>query len=175
MNLLNIITRCSRPQNLYKVKNSIFNNQKFNIKWFVIFDTTLLDQVDSQILSSISNFATLKFINSSPKDHGHQLINMCLEEITDGFIYILDDDNILHEDFQERLDIHIKNNPNKSGFIFNQKVNGKDFTGLDIRLASPENTKVSHIDMAQFILRRDLINEPGLCYTTGRWWRVLQA
>ena len=84
MNLLNIITRCSRPQNLYKVKNSIFNNQKFNIKWFVIFDTTLLDQVDSQILSSISNFATLKFINSSPKDHGHQLINMCIEEITDG-------------------------------------------------------------------------------------------
>ena len=68
-------------------------------------------------------------------------------------------DNILHEDFQERLDIHIKNNPNKSGFIFNQKVNGKDFTGLDIRLASPENTKVSHIDMAQFVLRRDLIGD----------------
>ena len=161
MNLLNIITRCSRPQNLYKVKESIFNNQKFDIKWYVIFDTSNLGQIDSQILSSISNSAIIKFIPSASGDHGHQLINMCLDEIKEGFIYVLDDDNILHENFQERISYFIDNS-DKRGFIFNQKVGGKDFSGLDIRIASPENTKVSHIDMAQFVLKRDLIENHRL-------------
>ena len=162
MNNLNIITRCSRPENLYKVKESIFNNQKFIIKWYVIFDTSCLSDIDSQILTSISNFAILKFIPSAKDDHAHQLINMCIDEIKEGWIYVLDDDNILHENFQERLYYYLENNSDKGGFIFNQKVGGKDFSGLDVRVASTENTKVGHIDMAQFVLRRDLVGDSRL-------------
>jgi hypothetical protein len=50
----------------------------------------------------------------------------------------------------------IKNNPDKRGYIVSQKIGGKDWTGLDVREAKPENCKVQHIDMAQFILRKDL-------------------
>jgi O-antigen biosynthesis protein len=60
------------------------------------------------------------------------------------------------------LSKYISENPNKKAFIFDQKVDGKDFTKLDIRLAKPENMKVQHIDMAQFLLKRDLISDKRL-------------
>jgi hypothetical protein len=47
----------------------------------------------------------------------------------------LDDDNIIHDDFLDNLYQDISQNENKSGFIFSQKVDGKDFSGLDIREA----------------------------------------
>ncbi|NBP57032.1 glycosyltransferase, partial [bacterium] len=99
----------------------------------------------------------LRYRKNESGDFGHQSINQCLDEIEDGFIYVLDDDNILHENFYQSIYNYIKENPNKSGFIFNQKVGGKDFSGLDVRLVKEENIKVGHIDMAQFLLKRSLI------------------
>jgi glycosyltransferase involved in cell wall biosynthesis len=87
----------------------------------------------------------------------HSLLSKVIDKIEDGFIYFLDDDNILHENFYDVIFKEVKANPTKRGFIFSQKVSGKDFTGLDIREAKPENTRVQHIDMAQFLLKRDLI------------------
>lgn len=162
MNTLNIITRCTRPENLIKVKDSIFNNQLFDLKWWIIFDTANLSQIDTDILSQVSNLAQIKFIPSVIGDYGHQSINLCLDEINVGLVYVLDDDNILHENFQERLLFYLENNSDKKGFIFNQKVCHKDFSGLDIRQAKPENVKVGHIDMAQFVLTRELIGDNRL-------------
>jgi len=164
MYIINIITRCSRLENLNIVKNSIYNNSyKFKINWYVIFDTSSLSDINSDILTDLYNSqAIIKFIKSVPGDHGHLMINSCLEEIKEGFVYVLDDDNIIHEDFYNTIFDNITNNPEKKGFIFSQKVSAKDFTGLDIREAKPENTKVQHIDMAQFLLRRDLIGQSRL-------------
>jgi len=160
---INIITRCTRIDNLYKVKESIFNNQKFIINWYVIFDTSVIKEIDGDILSMLyQSNCNIKFVNGQPGDFGHQLINMCIDDIKSGFVYVLDDDNTIHENFYETLYVYITNNSDKKGFIFNQKVGGVDFSGLDIRIASPENTKVQSIDMAQFILSRDLIGENRL-------------
>jgi len=160
MKIINIITRCTRLDNINKVKESIFNTQKFEVKWFVLFDTSSIKQVDSEVLSNLQESgANIKFLNGEPGDFGHNLINKTIDQIESGFIYVLDDDNILHENFYDRLSEIIDNNPDKGGFIFNQKVDGKDFTKLDVRLASPENTKVQSIDMSQFLLDRKLISE----------------
>jgi len=160
MKIINIITRCTRLDNINKVKESIFNTQKFEVKWFVLFDTSSIKQVDSEVLSNLQESGVnIKFLNGDPGDFGHNLINKTIDQIESGFIYVLDDDNILHENFYDRLSEIIDNNPDKGGFIFNQKVDGKDFTKLDVRLASPENTKVQSIDMAQFLLDRKLIGE----------------
>jgi glycosyltransferase involved in cell wall biosynthesis len=162
--MINIITRCSRTKNLLKVKESIFKNVNNEITWWIIFDTSILKDIDAELLSNLQshNNIRLYFRKSTPNDFGHELINFLIDIINDGWIYVLDDDNILHEDFIDQINKYILDNPNKKAFIFNQKIDGKDFTGLDIRLAKPENMKVSHIDMAQFILRRDLINEKRL-------------
>jgi glycosyltransferase involved in cell wall biosynthesis len=158
-NQFNIITRCSRTKNLLKVKESIFKTDS-NIIWWITFDTSILKDIDAELLSELqSDKIKLFFKKSSQNDYGHAFINDAIDKISDGWVYVLDDDNILHEDFIQTLTDKIKENPDKRAFIFNQKVDGKDFTKLDVRLAKPENMKPQLIDMAQFLLRRDLIGE----------------
>lgn len=156
---LTIITRCSRINNLIKVKNSIFTTDKFDISWKVMIDSTILKDVDAETLADIqSSGGKIFFIRSIPGDFGHQMVNKAIEDTEDGFIFVLDDDNLVHEDFYESLYEAIISNIDKKGFVYNQKVGGKDFSGVDIRMCSPENMKVSKIDMAQVVLHRELIS-----------------
>jgi len=160
--LFNIITRCSRTKNLLSVKDSIFN-QSLNVMWYVYFDTLHLKDIDAELLTELQDpNIKITFKKSIPGDYGHQFINDAIDLIQDGWIYVLDDDNILHEDFIQTLTSKIIESPDKRGFIFDQKVGGKDFTKLDIRVANPQNVRVGHIDRAQFLLRRDLIGEMRL-------------
>ena len=157
---LNIITRCTRPQFLQKVKESIFKTILFDIKWWVVFDTRVIKDIDADFLSDLQLLGgQALFLKGEEGDMAHSLLSKVIDKIDDGFIYFLDDDNIMHENFYDVLSKSIRENPDKRGFIFSQKVGGVDFTGLDIREAKPENTRVQHIDMAQFLLRRDLIGD----------------
>jgi glycosyltransferase involved in cell wall biosynthesis len=160
MQKFNIVTRCTRPHFLKTVKESIFKTIKFDIKWWVVFDTRVIKDIDAEFLSELQSIGgTPLFFEGVEGDFAHTLLSKTIDLIEDGFIYFLDDDNILHEDFWDEMSKAIKENPDKRGFIFHQKIGGKDFTGLDIREGKPENTKVRHIDMAQFVLSRDLIGE----------------
>jgi glycosyltransferase involved in cell wall biosynthesis len=157
---LNIVTRCTRPQFLQKVKESIFKTVLFDIKWWVVFDTRVIKDIDADFLTSLQLVGGQPiFLKGEEGDMAHSLLSKVIDQINDGFVYFLDDDNIMHENFYDVLYKSIKENPEKRGFIFSQKVGGVDFTGLDIREAKPENTKVQGIDMAQFLLRRDLIGD----------------
>jgi len=156
--LINIITRCTRVGNIEQVKNSIFQKSKFDVKWWLIFDTRDLKEIDASILESLQNVnCQTLFYEGDEGDFGHQLINKAIDKIEDGFVYIIDDDNIIHDDFYEEVYNSMKKNPDKRGFVFSQKVGGKDFTGLDIRQCSPDNMKVQKIDMSQFVIKIDLI------------------
>jgi len=155
----NIVTRCTRPQYLNKVKESIFTTSLFDIKWWVVFDTRVIKDIDADFLSDLYSIGGQPlFFKGEEGDFGHSLLSKTIDLIDDGFIHFVDDDNILHEDFWTVMYKNINLFPEKRGFIVSQKVGGKDFSGLDIREAKPENTRVQHIDMAQFILRRDLYN-----------------
>jgi glycosyltransferase involved in cell wall biosynthesis len=157
---LHILTRCTRPDFLEKVRDSIFTTSLFDIKWWIVFDTRVIKDVDAEFLSNLQSIGgEALFYKGESGDMAHSLLSKVIDKIEDGFIYFLDDDNILHEDFYETIHRKISENPDKKGFIFSQKVSGKDFTGLDVREAKPENTKVQHIDMAQFLLSRDLIGD----------------
>lgn len=157
---LNIITRCTRPQFLQTLKSSIFKTVIFDIKWWVVFDTRVIKDIDADFLTDLQLLGGQAiFLKGVEGDMAHSLLSKVIDKIEDGFIYFLDDDNILHENFYDVISKSIKDNPEKRGFIFSQKVGGVDFSGLDIREAKPENTRVQHIDMAQFLLKRDLIGE----------------
>lgn len=87
---LNIVTPCSRPENLELIKKSI--NFDLISKWYIIYDTR-----NNEFKKKYEN--TDKIIELECKDEGivgHQIRNMSLNLIKNGFIYYLDDDNIVH-------------------------------------------------------------------------------
>ena len=165
---IHIITRCTRPENLTKIEKSIFNTDKFKITWHICVDTSKLSGKDfaekSNLIHQFPDVITYA-IECDEGDYGHDMINLTIDKIKDGFIYIIDDDNIIHPDFYNTIHEQISIDPNKS-YIFNQKVGGNDFTGIDVRKAAPENIHVGGIDMAQFLLKRDIIGESRLAPST---------
>jgi hypothetical protein len=160
MESLHIITRCTRTTKLKEIFDSLkFDSKKISMIWYVLFDLNSINEISSDTLTFLSDKAVLRFYNSEPNDYGHDLINKTIDEISDGLIYVLDDDNILHSNFKTLIEDWVDNHFSYDGLIFNQKIGGIDFTGLDEREASLENCKVGHIDMAQFCLKRKLIGD----------------
>lgn len=158
MEILNIITRCTRTTKIKEIFDSFIDKSNyFEIKWFVIFDLTSLVDIPTDILSFLKDKASIRFYESDPSDFGHQMINKTIDEIDDGIVYILDDDNILHPNFFPLLEDWFDNYWDLDGLLFNQKIGGIDFTGQDIRQVDPNDVKVGKIDMAQFCLKRKLI------------------
>ena len=137
---LNIITRCTRLNYIRDVMSSIFNqsHNEIDVKWWLVFDIRNLKEIDTQFLKDVSDInCDVSYYIGDEGDFGHQLINKTIDKIDSGWIYVLDDDNLLHENFYQRLVEIIKENPRKRAIVFSQKVDGKDFSGLDIRIGSP--------------------------------------
>ncbi len=161
-NNLHILTRCTRINNLKKVYESI-KESNWNIIWHIIFDTSVVSDIPTFIYTDFID-ATISvkhhYIKSSDKI-GHDNLNVVIGEIIDNndFIYILDDDNILHENFLKESFNYISGNEDANGIIFSQKVNFKDFANVDIRYAKEENIAVGKIDMAQFLLKKKCYEE----------------
>jgi len=160
METLNIITRCTRVTKIKEIFESFDRkSKKISIKWFFLFDLTSLTEIPTDILSFLKDKSEIRFYESDPKDFGHDLINKVIDDIDSGLIYVLDDDNIIHPNFFNLLEDWIDNHNQFGGLIFNQKVGGIDFSGLDIREADEQNMVVGKIDMAQFCLKRELIGD----------------
>jgi len=114
MQKFNIVTRCTRPQFLKTVKESIFKTIKFDIKWWVVFDTRVIKDIDAEFLSELQSIGgTPLFFEGVEGDFAHSLLSKTIDLIEDGFIYFLDDDNILHEDFWDEMSKATKENPDK--------------------------------------------------------------
>lgn len=150
---IHIITRCTRPENLLRVRESIFSNMPYSIDvvWNVVFDSKKVTQLSTDLLKKIKCKDTrFHFTECGDYDCQYHCVNdLMINFIRDGFVYFVDDDNILHENFYTSLLKLQADNPNSRGFIFSQWVGGNDFSGLDIRLGRPENVKVGSIDIAQ--------------------------
>jgi len=174
MEKLHIVTRCTRVQNLLAVKDSIVMGGKgFDITWHLIFDTNVLKDVDVSLMSQLSDDKyklSYHFMASAQGAYGYDSINKIVSTIPNEepfnkeWFYLLDDDNILHEDFNKLSNViseQDKINPDLGIIIFDQYIGGKDFTGQEFRVAAPENTKIGGIDAAQYIIRRKMLTWPG--------------
>lgn len=163
--VLHIITRCSRLNNIIKVGESLpTKDGKLQVQWHVIFDSTRLKDIDAEILGRLQEEynAKLYFEFSQGGDYLYPQMNkIIIDNIQEGWIYSLDDDNILHERLFDNFEalVGFCEAEKSIGIVFNQHVAGKDFTGVDVRYAKPENMKVRSIDLAQFILHRSVFND----------------
>lgn len=161
MENISILTRCSRTKNLLDIKESITTNQLFNITWYILFDISSISEIDTSILYKLkTSNIKVEFIFGKSVDGslGINLVNDVIDKLPNSeWVYILDDDNILHENFYSRINEVVNENKNILGIIFSQKVDGKDFTGLDIRQSNPDSVKPKQIDIAQYLLKKEIV------------------
>lgn len=158
--VIHILTRCTRTKFLLNIKDRIAENKtSIQSVWHIIFDTSVHKDIDASLLNELSEFgAKIHFYNGKDGDFGHQLLNRVIEIIKDGWVYILDDDNQLHPNFFVRIE-EILSQTNKRAIVFNQRIDGKDFTGQEMRWARPENMATSKVDSAQYLLSREVIGD----------------
>lgn len=111
MKSLNIITPVSRIDNLPLLHDNI-SYYATNVKniWWVILDNSLKADYKNISLNGNSHLKIKLLISpfaKCPGGHAHRnLILDLLEEKKEEWVYNLDDDNILHPDFQAKT--HIK-------------------------------------------------------------------
>lgn len=122
-NKLTIITPCSRPENIMKIKNSIDFN--FVDEWIIVYDKTKIENGYKQFNlienSEINDKKIKEYVYSDGGISGNTQRNYALQNITneDTFIYFLDDDNIIHPNFfkffkfVEKNKLYTFNNTNK--------------------------------------------------------------
>jgi len=92
--MLSIITACSRPQNLKQIYESI--DFSLVTKWYIVYDTSR----GRKFKPVFGAEEKIKEISCDKEGYaGHPQINMALDLIKEGFVYIMDDDNIFHKKF----------------------------------------------------------------------------
>ena len=89
--LINLVTPCSRPENLAAIAESI-NIPSENYRWIVVFDAPTLPDIE---LPSNAEFYAHQQDESIS---GNAQRNYALSLISDGYVMMLDDDTILHPD-----------------------------------------------------------------------------
>ena len=95
--ILNIITPCSRPENLHLISKSI-NIPKENYRWIVVFD---FDELPDKEL--IPNNCEVYLHRDSDSTAGHAQRNYAIDLIEDGYVYSNDDDTLLHPELWENI------------------------------------------------------------------------
>jgi hypothetical protein len=139
---LNIVTPCSRPNNLIKISKSI-NIPKEYYRWIIVYDGETLPQ--KELIPEGCEI----FKHSNKKSVvGHSQRNFALDLINDGYVYFNDDDTILHKNLWE----NIKDLDNDFITFSQEHKNGK------LRLVG-DKVKVYLIDSHNFIIDRKVIGE----------------
>jgi hypothetical protein len=139
---LNIVTPCSRPNNLKKISESI-NIPKEHYKWIIVYDGETLPQ--KELIPEGCEI----FTHSNKKSVvGHSQRNFALDMISEGYVYFNDDDTLLHKDLWE----NIKDLEND--FI----TFGQEYKNGGTRLVG-NLIKVRYIDSHNFIIDRKIIGE----------------
>lgn len=141
---LHLVTPCSRPQNLPKIKESI----NFPCKWWIVFDA------EEILKTEIEKSDDIELLCIKHKSSGNAQRNLALDNITDGYVYFLDDDNLMHSDFYKYTEDILQTAPETQCIFYSQQVR-KDY----IRNVSPTTIRVNHIDQAQFLLSREIIGD----------------
>jgi len=178
---LNIVTPCSRPQNLLIIQKSINcfraqykNNFERDIDcvWHIIFEKNKLDNNSDrtyiEFLKNKLNKDNKYYWNISNGIAGHTHRNFILNRLSGqtGWVYFNDDDNIVHKDFAE---VNFNQEDIAAIIVSQQGSNGevRKYDGVPL-LAMPANMKLRHVDTAQLIY--NLFNIGSLMFDDRYYW-----
>lgn len=143
---LNIVTPCSRVQNLPMVARNVMEIPCGNRMWWVVVDSVFPVKIPARNAWEIPD--EVMFIHDPASIVGHAQRNRALDSINEGHVYFLDDDTILHPDLWET----VKNLDDYDFIHFNQvfKNGGRRIGG---------EVAVDRIDSGSAIVSRELIGE----------------
>lgn len=148
---LHIVTPCTRNINYLNRCYDSFKHIKYDWIWYIVINSNIY-KYDLNIL----NFKNTIKITQNRKNKWNSLINEYLDNVNEeSFIYFLDDDNLIHEDFNTALDKLYKEKFETILFSQYGKYGDKDFT----RIANFSNIRVEGIDQGQIVYSRKLIND----------------
>jgi hypothetical protein len=151
---LNIITPCSRPQNLKAISESI-NIPKENYRWIVVFDMDLFPE--NCVLPTNAECYCHRNENSR---FGNSQRNFALDLVEEGHVYVNDDDTVIHPELWES----IKNSTEDMITFMQSHKDGS------IRLTG-DTIAVSRIDSHNFIVSYEAIKgarwDVGLHHADG--------
>jgi hypothetical protein len=91
---INIITPCSRPQNLKVISESI-NIPKENFKWIVVYDSM-------EVFESPDNCEAY-CVKDTNSVYGNAQRNFALDLVTEGHVYFNDDDTTIHPELWDEV------------------------------------------------------------------------
>lgn len=141
--MITIITPCCRQKNIPHLYDSI-DFDKIH-KWIIIYDTSNDKKYDK-----IYNHSKILEVECTGGISGNPQRNYGISLIDDGYIYFLDDDNIIHPNFWEIVPLL----DNNCFYTFNQ------FRTNEIGNVLPgNNVNVDRIDTAMFIVHKKHIND----------------
>lgn len=137
---LNIITPCSRPQNLAIISESI-NIPRDRYRWIVVFD---LDEIPKDIPPNCEAYA----IKDAKSCCGNAQRNLALGLVKDGYIYFNDDDTIIHPKMWDKV-----KNISADIISFSQEFCDGAFA------RTGQNLYPNGIDTHQFIVSAELVGD----------------
>jgi hypothetical protein len=136
---LNIITPCSRPENLNKIAESI-NIPRESYRWIVVFDNDIVLDAPDNCESYASR------VEGSMVGSGQR--NYAIDLVKEGWIYFNDDDTTIHPDLWENIkDV----NADLIHFMQNSKDGSLRLSGKNVRL--------NEIDSHNFIVKNDIVED----------------
>ena len=149
MNKIVIITPAYRINNLQKIKESINFNKIF--KWIIIYDKEKnfkglnKSKDNSKIIELYHKSKNKENQGNAQRNKGLEFVNKNFSKYINIFIYFLDDDNIIHENFYSIA----RNLRRNRIYTFDQQRPRYVLSG--------KNPKVFYIDLAMFISDFSLI------------------
>lgn len=147
---LHLLTRCTKLSNLRTIRDTIFPSS-LDVTWHIIFNTSIVKSFDDVLINELKQLPTkIYYAESNGVDYLYPQLSDIIDTINEGFIGILDDDNILHPNFYTSIEKTIQENPNKKAFVYKQYIKDK------IRNIGPQYMKIQGINSAQYIIEANL-------------------
>lgn len=163
--ILNIITAVSRELNIYYIEYELRKIKNLDIRWYLIFDGISMTslKIPEDIKYYYAEICTLEKRDCS----GATQKNIALSKITEGWIYVLDDDNSIHPNFAKEFSNAIEKYPNKKTFVFSQ-INYKNEVMISSFAVKETTTKIPFeywaVDAGGYVVHYDLVKKTGAKY-----------
>jgi glycosyltransferase involved in cell wall biosynthesis len=152
---INFVIPCSRLDNLEYVLDSVIEDKTDDVdsRIIVVFDKNE-DELTSNIVKKLKSIDNLQYAFKKDERNkiggGYLCKNLGIDMSEFGWIYILDDDNLLYPGFTKRINEIITTNPDKQCIIFSQ-VNR-------FRAVHP-GIKLGTVDTAMCIFNKELLGD----------------
>jgi hypothetical protein len=172
MKLINLITPVSRIDNLPIIYHSILKSKiiDIDIKWYIVIDEKVvspdkireykeyLTQLNTSNIIQVEYYSLLD-VNSR---YGNSQRNFAFSKITDGWVYFLDDDTILHPNLLRQINNFLSEN--NDIIMFSQKRDKSEFPFVDVLIPDLDNiinNGIGTVDTGQIVYNYQILKGDG--------------